>query len=117
MTAKKKNPPAPRESQVQPASAIDPVLKEFIERDEFGEQKSDINYSTLLTLGPKPRELSEEEAEQAAKIVFYCCDCKALRETEKHEKGKLKFKCKECKGDHIYFGTELGIKKFFHLTK
>lgn len=94
-----------------------PAVSEFVEQDVSEEQKGDINYDTLIHIAPVTRDFPPEEEAMAQKIVFYCRDCQKIAKTIKKEKANLKFQCQDCGGDHIYYGSELGIRNYFHLTK
>lgn len=89
---------------------------DFVERDESTETTGEINYETLLNVTIPRQEQDEKEQEQTANIVFYCRDCKELRKTKKKKGKKLRFVCAECGGNSIYFGTEKGIRDFFHIS-
>ncbi|MBI5413971.1 hypothetical protein HZA38_00455 [Candidatus Peregrinibacteria bacterium] len=92
--------------------AATPVF-EFVEHDE-NEKSSDINYDELLNVRVKVR--GEPEEAQDSNIVFYCWECKHIIAAQKKKTKKVKFVCSECKSGDVYFGTERGIKGYFHLA-
>jgi hypothetical protein len=52
----------------------------------------------------------------AARIVYYCRDCKKLVRPERVGK-KFKFKCTDCKGENVAFGSEQSIRNFYRLPE
>ncbi len=67
---------------------------------------------------------SESEVDQsyikesgiAAKIVYYCQDCKKIVPPKRIGK-KLRFKCSECNSDKVSFGTEQSIINHYNYGK
>ena len=50
------------------------------------------------------------------KIIYYCRDCEKLVKPKRIGK-KFKFSCAECKGDHVAFGSEVAIKKYYKIPE
>jgi ribosomal protein L37AE/L43A len=55
-----------------------------------------------------------EQEGKAAKIVYYCTECKKPV-TPKRIGKKLSFKCSECEKSPIAFGTEESIKNYYNI--
>ncbi|MDP4008147.1 MAG: hypothetical protein Q8P68_03055 [Candidatus Peregrinibacteria bacterium] len=60
------------------------------------------------------KELRERIAEKESCIIFYCKECRGLVDVTKNPR-KYSFTCNLCKGRQIAFGTDVSIRKFFHL--
>ncbi|MBU1017649.1 hypothetical protein KKA33_01320 [Patescibacteria group bacterium] len=52
----------------------------------------------------------------AAKILYYCLDCKKLV-TPKRIGKKFQFSCTECKGKEVAFGTVSSLAKYYKIPE
>lgn len=60
------------------------------------------------------KELRARIAERESCIIFYCKECRGLVNVTKSPR-KYSFTCNLCKGRQVAFGTDVSIRKFFHL--
>lgn len=60
------------------------------------------------------KELRARIAERESCIIFYCKECRGLTNVNKNPR-KYSFTCNLCKGRQVAFGTDVSIRKFFHL--
>lgn len=59
---------------------------------------------------------SENTANSASPIIFYCKDCGKVVDTERVGK-KYVYKCKICGTKNVAFGTDKSIKSFFRVPE
>lgn len=59
---------------------------------------------------------SENTANSASPIIFYCKDCGKVVDTERVGK-KYVYKCKVCGTKNVAFGTDKSIKSFFRVPE
>lgn len=59
---------------------------------------------------------SENTANSASPIIFYCKDCGKVVNTERVGK-KYVYKCKICGTKNVAFGTDKSIKSFFRVPE
>lgn len=62
------------------------------------------------------KELRERIAQQESCILFFCKECNGIVTVNKHPK-KYSFSCDLCNGKQVAFGTDVSIRKFFHLKE
>lgn len=88
-------------------------------REAEEDAKIEINYDALIDLSKKEFGTPEEEVLNKDSIVFYCKDCKQIVEAERlpspSKKPKVQFCCSICKGRKVFYGTQRGLEKFFHI--
>ena len=72
--------------------------------------------SVVVEERKKLKELRERIAKQESCILFFCKDCNGIVSVTKHPK-KYAFTCNLCKGKQVAFGTDVSIRKFFHLKE
>ena len=72
--------------------------------------------SVVVEERKKLKELREKIAQQESCILFFCKECNGIVGVAKHPK-KYSFTCNLCASRQVAFGTDVSIRKFFHLKE
>lgn len=72
--------------------------------------------SVVVEERKKLKELREKIAKQESCILFFCKECSGIVSVAKNPR-KYSFTCNLCASRQVAFGTDVSIRKFFHLKE